>query len=204
MLGPRVNALSLRRPVPPYPAARQPPATAASATSAWERVAHAVMRSTRSPSSSRRSRSCSSRARPSSASSRACRAPRSIPAGVESRDAYVALQEEFEPGETTPIIILADVRGRPDRCRQHPCVDRSGRVGSRDRRHRPGRGPVHPRRSPDRRAPAGRHGRRPLRAARRRSGRRASTRCSRATFAARRSGSMPSARARRRCQRRPT
>ena len=35
------------------------------------------------------------------------------PPGVESRDAYVALQTEFAPGETTPIIILADVEGSP-------------------------------------------------------------------------------------------
>jgi RND superfamily putative drug exporter len=33
------------------------------------------------------------------------------PAGLESRDAYVALQTEFPPGETTPIVVLADVRG---------------------------------------------------------------------------------------------
>ncbi len=35
------------------------------------------------------------------------------PPGVESRDAYVALQTEFAPGETTPIIVLADVQGSP-------------------------------------------------------------------------------------------
>ena len=35
------------------------------------------------------------------------------PPGVESRDAYVALQTEFAPGETTPIIIMADVQGSP-------------------------------------------------------------------------------------------
>jgi RND superfamily putative drug exporter len=35
------------------------------------------------------------------------------PAGLESRDAYVALQTEFAPGETTPIIVLADVHGSP-------------------------------------------------------------------------------------------
>ncbi len=35
------------------------------------------------------------------------------PPGVESRDAYVALQTEFEPGETTPIIVLANVPGSP-------------------------------------------------------------------------------------------
>ena len=33
------------------------------------------------------------------------------PEGVESRDAYVALQTEFTPGETTPIDILVDVPG---------------------------------------------------------------------------------------------
>ncbi len=35
------------------------------------------------------------------------------PPGVESRDAYVALQTEFAPGETTPIVILTDVEGSP-------------------------------------------------------------------------------------------
>jgi RND superfamily putative drug exporter len=35
------------------------------------------------------------------------------PAGLESRDAYVALQTEFPRGETTPIIVLADVQGSP-------------------------------------------------------------------------------------------
>jgi RND superfamily putative drug exporter len=36
------------------------------------------------------------------------------PAGLESRDAYVALQTEFAPGETTPIVVLADVHGSPN------------------------------------------------------------------------------------------
>ena len=35
------------------------------------------------------------------------------PEGMESRDAYIALQEDFAPGETTPIVILADVPGEP-------------------------------------------------------------------------------------------
>jgi RND superfamily putative drug exporter len=35
------------------------------------------------------------------------------PAGLESRDAYVALQAEFPRGETTPIVVLADVEGSP-------------------------------------------------------------------------------------------
>ena len=35
------------------------------------------------------------------------------PAGLESRDAYYALQTEFPRGETTPIVVLADVGGSP-------------------------------------------------------------------------------------------
>jgi uncharacterized membrane protein YdfJ with MMPL/SSD domain len=35
------------------------------------------------------------------------------PAGLESRDAYVALQTEFPRGETTPIVVLASVDGSP-------------------------------------------------------------------------------------------
>jgi RND superfamily putative drug exporter len=35
------------------------------------------------------------------------------PAGLESRDAYVSLRDDFPPGETSPITILADVRGDP-------------------------------------------------------------------------------------------
>jgi RND superfamily putative drug exporter len=37
----------------------------------------------------------------------------SLPRGLESREAYLAIQEEFEPGTTTPITILADVAGDP-------------------------------------------------------------------------------------------
>ena len=36
-----------------------------------------------------------------------------LPAGIPSRDAFVTLQTRFPPGETTPIIILADVSGDP-------------------------------------------------------------------------------------------
>jgi len=39
--------------------------------------------------------------------------PGVYPPGVESRDAYVALQTEFPPGETTPIQVLATVHGDP-------------------------------------------------------------------------------------------
>ena len=35
------------------------------------------------------------------------------PPGLESRDAYVALQTEFPAGETSPMVILADVEGSP-------------------------------------------------------------------------------------------
>ncbi len=39
--------------------------------------------------------------------------PEVNPPGLESRDAYVALESEFAAGETTPITILADVDGSP-------------------------------------------------------------------------------------------
>lgn len=35
------------------------------------------------------------------------------PAGMESRDAFVTLQERFSPGETTPLIVLATLEGDP-------------------------------------------------------------------------------------------
>ncbi len=110
MLGHRVNALSIRglrhrfRPVADGVEVER--------TSRWERVAHAVMR------------------RPIAVliptlafllivGSPFLRMEQGVPGaeiyppGVESRDAYVALQTEFAPGETTPIIILADVTGSP-------------------------------------------------------------------------------------------
>jgi putative drug exporter of the RND superfamily len=45
------------------------------------------------------------------------------PPGVESRDAYVALQTEFAPGETTPIVILAAVNGSPTSLETITAVD---------------------------------------------------------------------------------
>jgi RND superfamily putative drug exporter len=108
MLGPRVNALSLRGLI-----GRFRPASAVRADQArWERVAHAVMR------------------RPIQvlvptlvllllAGAPFLRLQQGVPgaeiypAGLESRDAYVALQREFPRGETTPIIVLADVTGSP-------------------------------------------------------------------------------------------
>ena len=110
LLGHRVDALSLgglRQRIRPTPEGVEPVQTAR-----WERVAHAVMR------------------RPFAvlvptllilliAGSPFLRLEQGVPGaeiyppGVESRDAYVALQTEFAPGETTPIVILADVVGAP-------------------------------------------------------------------------------------------
>jgi len=110
MLGHRVNALSIRglrhriRPVAD--------GVEVARTSRWERVAHAVMRRPIAV------------LVPTLALLLILGAPflrleqgvpgaEIYPAGVESRDAYVALQTEFAPGETTPIVILADVTGSP-------------------------------------------------------------------------------------------
>ncbi len=37
----------------------------------------------------------------------------SLPPGLESREAYIAIQDGFAPGSTTPVTILADVTGDP-------------------------------------------------------------------------------------------
>jgi len=36
-----------------------------------------------------------------------------LPAGLESRDTFVKLEADFPPGETTPMVILADLAGDP-------------------------------------------------------------------------------------------
>ncbi|MDQ2966445.1 MAG: MMPL family transporter, partial [Chloroflexota bacterium] len=109
MLGPRVNALSLQGLIRRF---RPIAAIDASRTSRWERIAHAVMR------------------RPIRvliptlallllAGTPFLRLQQGVPgaeiypAGLESRDAYVALQREFPRGETTPIVVLANVVGAP-------------------------------------------------------------------------------------------
>jgi len=109
MLGPRVNALSLQGLVRRF---RPVAAIDSSRTSRWERVANAVMR------------------RPIRvlvptlillllAGAPFLRLQQGVPgaeiypAGLESRDAYVALQQEFPRGETTPIVVLANVTGAP-------------------------------------------------------------------------------------------
>jgi RND superfamily putative drug exporter len=110
MLGPRVNALTLAGLVRRFRSA--PDLVEPTPSSRWERLAHGVMR------------------RPITvlvptlavlviAGSPVLRLEQGVPgaeiypAGVESRDTYVALQTEFAPGETTPIVILADVPGSP-------------------------------------------------------------------------------------------
>jgi RND superfamily putative drug exporter len=114
MLGPRVNALSiaglLRR--VRRAAGRAPAAVATPQASRWERVAHAVM------------------ARPFVflvptlaflllagtpflRLSQGIPNASTLPEGLESRDAAVALEENFAPGETSPITILATVEGDP-------------------------------------------------------------------------------------------
>jgi putative drug exporter of the RND superfamily len=111
MLGPRVDALTLGGLVRRFRSTSDD-IPAATRSSRWERLAHAVM------------------ARPITvliptlvllliAGAPVLRLEQGVPgaeiypAGVESRDAYVALQEEFQPGETTPVVILADVPGSP-------------------------------------------------------------------------------------------
>jgi RND superfamily putative drug exporter len=113
MLGPRVNALSLR-PLIHAVSARLfgRAATASHRHSRWERVAHSVMR------------------RPI-----AVLVPTlvflivlglpffrlvqgvpdaaTLPAGIPSRDAIVAISREFPAGETTPIVVLAETTGDP-------------------------------------------------------------------------------------------
>ena len=110
MLGPRVNALTLGGLVRRFRSTSD--LDEPTPSSRWERLAHGVMR------------------RPITvlvptlailliAGSPVLRLEQGVPgaeiypAGVESRDAYVALQTEFAPGETTPIVILADVQGPP-------------------------------------------------------------------------------------------
>jgi RND superfamily putative drug exporter len=111
MLGPRVNALSVAGLLRRLGLRRDEASEAAAARrSRWEAVAHWVMR------------------HPIAvlvptllfllaAGSPYLRLQQGVPdatvlpAGVESRDAWVALQTEFQAGETTPIIVLLDTTG---------------------------------------------------------------------------------------------
>jgi uncharacterized membrane protein YdfJ with MMPL/SSD domain len=110
MLGPRVNALSVAALLRRLGLRRERPGEVRQ--SRWERVAHGVMR------------------RPIAVlvpvlaflllvGSPYLRLQQGIPdatvypAGVSSRDAWVALQTEFRAGETTPIVILLDTKDLP-------------------------------------------------------------------------------------------
>ena len=111
MLGPRVNALSVGGLLRRLGLRRERAGEVR--RSRWEQVAHAVMR------------------RPIAVlvptlafllllGSPYLRLQQGIPdatvnpPGVSSRDAWVALQEEFRAGETTPIVILLDTTGDPE------------------------------------------------------------------------------------------
>ena len=110
MLGPRVNALSLTGISRRFrPVADRPDATR---TSRWEHVAMWVMRhpiKVMIPTVA----VLLIAGVPFGHMVQGVPGAEVYPPGVESRDAYVALQTEFAPGETTPIVILADVEGSP-------------------------------------------------------------------------------------------
>jgi uncharacterized membrane protein YdfJ with MMPL/SSD domain len=56
-----------------------------------------------------------------------------LPAGIESREASVALSDDFRKGETTPIVILADVDGSPtDAANVQKVLDYSAAVAAVD------------------------------------------------------------------------
>ena len=113
MLGPRVNALSVAGLLRRLGLRGEPAADAPARRSRWEQVAHAVMR------------------RPLLVlaptlallllvGSPYLRLQQGIPdatvnpPGVSSRDAWVALQQEFRAGETTPIVVLLNTTGGTD------------------------------------------------------------------------------------------
>ena len=111
MLGHRVNALSLGGLLSRFRSTNtMAPVTAP--TSRWARVAHAVMRrpiAVLMPTLA----ILIIAGIPFLGLRQGVPGAEIYPAGVESRDAYVALQTEFAPGETTPITILADTPAGP-------------------------------------------------------------------------------------------
>ncbi len=125
MLGPRVNALSLGGLV-----ARLRGGRALARTHRWERVAHAVMRhpvAVLVPVLAL----LLGLGTPFLHIEQGVPGASIYPAGLESRDAYVAIRDEFPAGETTPITVLADVPGdpfSPDNVRA--LVAYAGRLGS--------------------------------------------------------------------------
>jgi RND superfamily putative drug exporter len=110
MLGPRVNALSVAGLLRRLGLRREPAGEVRH--SRWEQVAHAVMR------------------RPITVLvpvlafllvlgspflglQQGVPDATVLPAGISSRDAWVSLQTDFRPGETTPIIVLLDTKDSP-------------------------------------------------------------------------------------------
>ncbi len=112
MLGHRVNALSLGGLLGRFRPMADDAGLTPARTSRWERVAHAVMRRPILVLVPTLAVLLIAGA-PFTRLEQGVPGAEIYPAGVESRDAYVALQEEFAPGETTPIIVLADVPGDP-------------------------------------------------------------------------------------------
>jgi len=110
MLGHRVNALSVRRLLGRFRSMDHDPAAAD--RSRWERVAHGVMRrpiAVLVPTLA----ILLLAGTPFTGLRQGVPGPEVNPPGLESRDAYVALETEFAPGETTPIVLLAEVDGSP-------------------------------------------------------------------------------------------
>ena len=107
MLGPRVNALSLGGLI-----ARLRGGRPLARTHRWERVAHAVMRhpiAVLIPVLAL----LIGVGFPALSIEQGVPGASIYPPGLESRDAYVALQTEFPAGETSPVVVLADVQGDP-------------------------------------------------------------------------------------------
>ena len=110
MLGERVNALSVRRLLGRFRSMDNDPDP--EERSRWERIAHGVMRrpiAVLVPTLA----ILLLAGTPFTGLRQGVPGPEVNPPGLESRDAYVALETEFAAGETTPIVILADVDGSP-------------------------------------------------------------------------------------------
>ena len=110
MLGPRVNALSVRRLLGRFRSMDDTPD--AVERSRWERIANGVMARPIAVLIPTLAVLLLAGA-PFTGLRQGVPGPEVNPPGLESRDAYVALETEFAAGETTPIVILAHVEGEP-------------------------------------------------------------------------------------------
>ncbi len=115
MLGPRIDALSLGRSLDAVRSRlrmRSREAAAAASASRWERVARFVMRypvQVMVPTLLL----LFVLGLPFFRIQQGVPDAAALPPGLESRDAYVAIQTEFPAGETTPIVVLAETSGDP-------------------------------------------------------------------------------------------